>query len=94
MSFRDRIRRIENKLAAAVNPDGQKLPVPIIESVYVEGVEDPDTGECRLKEIQFALVERKTYEREPGETFEHFEKRMVAKLPPPEYPFAQKITFR
>ena len=94
MSLRDRIRRIEEKLGAAVKADGEKLVPPILLSNYVSHFFDPDTGECRLKEIQFAEVEGKTHEREPSETLEHFEKRMVSLLPPLQPgQFAQQISF-
>jgi hypothetical protein len=67
---------------------------PILERIYVSHSLDPDTGERRLKEIQFAEVEGKTYEREPGEAFEHFEKRMASLLPPLQPgQFAWEISF-
>jgi hypothetical protein len=35
----------------------------------------------------------RTYDGEHRESFEHFEKRVTALVPPPEYPFAREITF-
>ena len=94
MKFRDRIRRVEEKLLAAVKQDGRKLIPPILESIYVVAIVDPVTGARRpstREESRHARVNGQTVDREPGETFEQFEKRVKALLPPPDPVFAREI---
>ena len=96
MKFRNRIRRIEEKLFPAIKQDGKKLMPPILEAVYVEVVVDPVTGARRASlraESRHAKVNGQTVDREPGESFEHFEKRVRALLPPPDPVFAREIRF-
>lgn len=96
MKFRDRIRRIEEKLFPAVKEDGQKLVPPILEAILVEAIVDPVTGARRpstREESQHAKVNGRTVDRESGESFEHFEKRVRALLPPPDPVFAREIRF-
>jgi hypothetical protein len=96
MKFRDRIRRTEEKLLPAIKVDGKKLIPPLLVSILVSAVVDPVTGNRRpstLEESEHAKVDGKVVDREPGETFEHFERRVKALLPPPQFPFAQEIRF-
>jgi hypothetical protein len=90
MKFRNRIRRIEEKLCPALKLDGQQLPVPILCTYYVAARPD-GTG---LAEMMHAKVGGKKYDREPGESLEAFEKRMKSLLPPlqPGH-FAHEIIF-
>jgi len=94
MKFRDRIRRIEEKLLPAMKADGKKLIPPILEAIYVGAIVDPVTGARRpstREESQHAKVNGQTVDREPGESFEKFEKRVRALLPPPDPVFAREI---
>ena len=96
MKFRDRIRRIEEKLLPAIRVDGKKLIPPLLVGILVSAVVDPVTGKRRpstLEESEHAKVDGKVIDRETGESFEDFERRVKALLPPPEYPFAQEIRF-
>ncbi len=93
MNLRDRLRKIrgiEEKFFAPVATDGKKLPVPILISSYVKARPD-GTG---LEEPIRAKVDGQTYHREPGESLEQFEKRMIALLRPlePEH-FAHEIVY-
>ncbi len=94
MKFRDRIRLIEEKFLPAIKTDGRKLMPPILEAIYVEANVDPVTGARRpstREESQHAKVNGQSVDREPGETFEHFEKRVIALLPPPHPTFAREV---
>lgn len=94
MKFRERIRRVEEKLFPAIKVDGQKLMPPILEAIYVEGIVDPVTGACRpttREESEHARVNGKIVDRETGESFENFEKRVFALSPPPHPTFATEI---
>jgi hypothetical protein len=96
MKFRARIRRIEEKLSPATTANGKKLIPPLLVSVLVSAVVDLATGNRRpstLEESEHAKVDGKVIDREPGESFEHFERRVKALLPPPQYSFAQEISF-
>jgi hypothetical protein len=96
MKFRDRIRRIEGKFLPAIKADGKKLTPPLLVSILVSAVVDPVTGNRRpstLEESEHARVDGRVIDRDPGESFEHFERRVKALLPPPQYPFAQGFTF-
>jgi hypothetical protein len=94
VNFRDRIKRLEEKLCPALKLDGKKLIPPLLEAVYVGVVKDPVTGERRAttrEESQHARVNGQTVDREAGESFEHFEKRVKALLPPQHPVFAREI---
>jgi hypothetical protein len=96
MKFRDRIRRIEEKLSPAAKVDGRRLTPPILEAILVDAIVDPVTGTRRpttREESLHAKVNGKTIDREPGEDFTHFERRVKALLPPPHPTFAREITW-
>lgn len=94
MKFRDRITRLEEKLCPALKLDGKKLIPPLLEALYIGVMVDPVTGERRAttrEESQHAKVNGQIVDREPGESFEYFEKRVKALLPPPDPVFAREI---
>lgn len=91
MRFRDRIKRIENKLAAAVTASGEKLRPPILISQYVRGSGPRDeegrrTGppvvcDSRTAEVTVFNGGTKTFVREAGESLQNFERRCCNSLP-------------
>jgi hypothetical protein len=96
MKFRDRIRRIEEKLFPAIKQDGKQRVPPILEAVYIGVVVVPVIGARRAslrEESQHAKVNGQTADRAPGESVELFEKRVRGLLPPPDPVFAREIRF-
>lgn len=88
MNLRHRIRRIEDKLNAAVEADGEQLPPVDIVHEYVVPLLDADGNNIyggQLRESASATVsfngQTVLYDRRDGETWQDFKVRAFASTP-------------
>jgi hypothetical protein len=90
MKFRDRIRRIEEKLFPQIKQDGKKLIPPILVSQLIRGsgprdeegrrIGPPVVCDSRTAEVTVFNGGTKTFVRELDETPDAFEKRCCDSL--------------
>jgi hypothetical protein len=88
MSLKRRIRRIEDKLNAAVKADGAELPWPDLVHVFVAPVLDADGNNIyggQRSEAMAATItfgeQTARYDRHDGESWEDFQDRAFASTP-------------
>jgi len=88
MSLKHRIRRIEDKLGAAVKADGEQLPWPDLITVYFKPLLDAEGkniyGGQRCEPARASVSfggETAYYDRQAGESWQDFQARAFASTP-------------